>query len=221
MQKRAYKLMKEWCDTLLSYQVRTQTPYTDGGLLCPACHVIHGRIADLCFPLSVIWSKTGDEAYLAEADKLIEWSEYNLLTHDGLWYNDISNRWYATSAFAALSMGDALYHFGDRLPKKYSEKWKTIFVRMCDTFTTLDTRDSFKPVTNYYCGIAALLAMAWRLTGDDRYYERSKYWIRVALSRFDGDGLLYGEGPLPTARTPLIWGTILRNRSRFFSATPT
>ena len=65
MQKRAYKLMKEWCDTLLSYQVRTQTPYTDGGLLCPACHVIHGRIADLCFPLSVIWSKTGDEAYLA------------------------------------------------------------------------------------------------------------------------------------------------------------
>ena len=200
MQKRAYKLMKEWCDTLLSYQVRTKTPYTDGGLLCPACHVIHGRIADLCFPLSVIWSKTGNEAYLAEADKLIEWSEYNLLTHDGLWYNDITNRWYATSAFAALSMGDALYHFGDRLPKKYSEKWKAIFVRMCDTFTTLDTRDSFKPVTNYYCGIAALLAMAWRLTGDDRYYERSKYWIGVALSRFDGDGLLYGEGhPITSA----------------------
>ena len=200
MQKRAYKLMKEWCETLLSYQVRTKTPYTDGGLLCPACHVIHGRIADLCFPLSVIWSKTGDEAYLAEADKLIEWSEYNLLTHDGLWYNDISNRWYATSAFAALSMGDALYHFGDRLPKKYSEKWKTIFIRMCDTFTTLDTRDSFKPVTNYYCGIAALLALAWRLTGDDRYYEKSKYWIDVALSRFDGDGLLYGEGhPITSA----------------------
>lgn len=200
MQKRAYKLMKEWCDTLLSYQVRTKTPYTDGGLLCPACHVIHGRIADLCFPLSVIWSKTGDEAYLAEADKLIEWSEYNLLTHDGLWYNDISNRWYATSAFAALSMGDALYHFGDKIPPKYREKWKKIFVRMCDVFTTLDTREGFKPVTNYYCGIAALLAMAWRLCGDDRYYEKSKYWIGVALSRFDGDGLLYGEGhPIASA----------------------
>ena len=97
-------------------------------------------------------------------------------------------------------MGDALYHFGDKLPKKYSEKWKKIFVRMCDTFKTLDTRDSFKPVTNYYCGIAALLAMAWRLTEDDRYYEKSKYWIGVALSRFDGDGLLFGEGhPITSA----------------------
>lgn len=194
MQERAYKLMKEWCDTLLSYQVRTATPYTDGGLLCPACHVIHGRIADLCFPLTVIWSKTGDEKYLVEADRLIDWSEYNLKTHDGLWYNDITNRWYATSAFSAMSMGEAIYHFGDKLPKKYKDKWMKIFVRMCDVFTTLDTRESFKPVTNYYCGISALLAMAWRLTGEDRYYEKSKYWVGVALERFDGDGLLFGEG---------------------------
>ena len=194
MRERAYKLMKEWCDTLLSYQVRTATPYTDGGLLCPACHVIHGRIADLCFPLTVIWSRTGDEKYLEEADRLIDWSEYNLQTHDGLWYNDITNRWYATSAFSAMSIGDAIYHFGDKLPLKYQEKWMAIFVRMCDVFMTLDTRESFRPVTNYYCGISALLALAWRLTGDGRYYEKSKYWVNVALSRFDVDGLLYGEG---------------------------
>lgn len=194
MRERAYNLMKEWCDTLLSYQVRTKTPYTDGALLCPACHVAHGRVADLCFPLTVIWSRTGEERYLEEADRLIDWSEYNLQTSDGLWYNDITNRWYATSAFSAMSMGEAVYHFGDKLPLKYKEKWMSIFVRMCDTIMTLDTRESFRPVTNYYCGIAALLAMAWRLTGDERYYEKSKYWVGVALSRFDSDGLLYGEG---------------------------
>ncbi len=194
MRERAYNLMKEWCDTLLSYQVRTKTPYTDGALLCPACHVAHGRVADLCFPLTVIWSRTGEEKYLEESDRLIDWSEYNLQTSDGLWYNDITNRWYATSAFSAMSMGEAVYHFGDKLPLKYKEKWMSIFVRMCDTIMTLDTRESFKPVTNYYCGISALLAMAWRLTGNERYYEKSKYWIGVALSRFDGDGLLYGEG---------------------------
>ena len=200
MRERAYKLMKEWCDSLLSYQVRTKTPYTDGGLLCPACHVIHGRIADLCFPFTVIWSRTGQESYLEEADRLIDWSEYNLQTHDGLWYNDITNRWYATSAFSAMSMGEAIYHFGDKLPLRYKEKWMSIFVRMCDIFLTLDTRESFKPVTNYYCGISALLAMAWRLTGDEKYYEKSKYWVGVALSRFDSDGLLYGEGyPMDSA----------------------
>lgn len=194
MKKKAFLLLKNWCDTLLSYQVRTNTPYTDGALLCPACHVLHGRAADLCFPLTVLWSETGEEKYLDKADILIDWSEYNLKTQDGLWYNDITNRWYATSAFSAMSIGEAIYHFGDKLPSEYKNKWMAIFVRMCDTFATLDTRESFKPVTNYYCGIAALLAMAWRLTSNEKYYEKSKYWLDVALSRFDRDGLLYGEG---------------------------
>ena len=193
MKTRAYNLMKEWCDTLLSHQVRTNTPYTDGGLLCPACHVIHGRIADLCFPLTVIWAHTGEEKYLEEADRLIDWSEYNLQTPDKLWYNDITNRWYATSAFSAMSIGEALYHFGDKIPERYREKWFAIFKRMCDVFTTLDTRESFKPVNNYYCGLAAVLAMAWRLTNDEKYLEKTKYWLDVALSRFDKEGLLYGE----------------------------
>ena len=190
--------MKIWCDTLLSYQIKTATPYTDKALLCPTCHVLHGRCADLCFPLTVIWSRTGDEKYLEKADELIDWSEYNLKTPDSLWYNDITNRWYATSAFSAMSIGESLFHFGDSIPEKYKSRWKSIFCRMADVFAILDQREDFKPVTNYYCGIAALLAMAWRLTGERRYLEKSKYWLDVALSRFDEDGLIYGEG-YPTA----------------------
>ena len=194
MQNRAFDLMKEWCDTLLSYKVNTNTPYTNNALLCPACHVIHGRIADLCFPLTVIWEKTGDESYLEEADRLIDWSEYNLKTMDGLWYNDITNRWYATSAFSAMSIGEAIFNFGEKLPEKYKNKWMDIFTRMCETFCILDTRDSFKPVSNYYCGMSAVLAMAYRLTGDKKYLDKTSYWIDVVLSRFDSDGLFFGEG---------------------------
>ena len=194
MQKRAEKLLKEWCDTLLSHQVKTVTPYTNNALLCPACHIIHGRIAELCFPLSVLWEKTRDDAYLEQADKLIDWAEYNLKNENGLWYNDISNRWFAVSAFAALSIGDALLHLGAVLPPTYKAKWMAIFVRMADAFMPLDQSPSFHPVSNYYCAIAALLALAWKLTGNTRYYEKSKYWIGVAIGRFDADGLLYGEG---------------------------
>ncbi len=197
MRERAFRLCKEWCDTLLTYQVNTQTPYTDGGLLCPACHVIHGRIADLCFPLTVLWDRTGDVHYLREADRLIDWSEYNLKSNEelcnGLWYNDITNRWFGTSAFSALSIGEALLRFGDRLPTRYKDKWMRIFVRMSDAVATLRERKGFEPVTNYYCGFATELAMAWRLTGDRRYYECSKQWLDGALSRIDGEGLLYGE----------------------------
>ena len=199
MKKRAYILLKNWCDTMLEYKVSTSTPYTDGALLCPACHVIHGRIADLCFPLTLLYVNEKDEKYLAAADKFIDWSEYNLKTMDGLWYNDITNRWYATSEFSAMSIGEALYHFGDKLPKDTADKWKSIFFRMCDVFITLDTRKSYSPVTNYYCGMTAVLAMAWKLSGDEKYLAKTKYWLDVALSRIDSDGLLYGEGyPLET-----------------------
>lgn len=199
MKERAYRLMKTWCDTLLTYQVRTHTPYTDGALLCPTCHIIHGRIADLCFPLSVLWARTGDEGYLAQADRLIRWSEYNLKTQDGLWYNDITNRWYATSAFSAMSIGETLLHFEDTLPDEYRTAWRAIFLRMVGTIKTLDTRESFQPVSNYYCGVAAVLAMAWRLTGDASYREKATHWRDVAMPRFDEDGLFFGEGPLTAA----------------------
>ena len=192
MQKRAEHLLKTWCDTLLSYQVQTNTPYTNNALLCPACHVIHGRIADLCFPLTVLWAKTGENSYLEQADRLIDWAEYNLNNENRLWRNDVSNPWFGTSAFAAMSIGEAVFYFGDRLPRCCKEKWMSIFTRMADVFAKMG--EEFNPVTNYYCGIAALLALAWRLTGNVHYYDRAKYWIGHVLTRFDNEGLLYGEG---------------------------
>jgi len=186
--------MKEWCDTLLSYQVRTNRKYTDGALLCPTCHVVHGRIADLCFPLTVIWAKTGEDRYLEEADLLIDWTEYNLRSTDGLWYNDAGNRWYGTSAFAAMSIAEAIYNFGDILPAKYKDKWMGIFLRMVETIMTLDTRESFRPVSNYYCGMGAVLGFAYALTGEMRYLEKSGWWMDVVISRLDKDLLLFGEG---------------------------
>lgn len=86
MQQRAYTMMKRWCDTLLTYQVRSHTPYTNDALLCPACHVIHGRIADLCLPLTVIYVQTVDESYLQQATYAIgeDVAELCLCCGDGL-----------------------------------------------------------------------------------------------------------------------------------------
>ena len=52
MKQRAYNLMKRWCDKLLTYEIRLPDPNVDSGLICPACHVIHGRFADLVYPLA-------------------------------------------------------------------------------------------------------------------------------------------------------------------------
>jgi len=199
VQKRAFHLMKTWCDTLLSYQVHTHTHYTDGALLCPACHVIHGRIADLCFPLTVLWAHTKKEQYLLEADKLIDWSEANLQTQDGLWYNDMTNRWYGISAFSSMAIGESLYHFGSSMPPVIRDKWQGIFIRMVDALIELEYRESFRPVVNYFCGIAAVLAMAYKLTKNQMYEQKAEYWLKLALEHFDKEGILYGEGPMEPA----------------------
>ena len=191
MKKRAERLLKEWCDTLLSYQVQSNTPYIDGALLCPACHIVHGRIADLCFPLTVLWAKTGEANYLKQADKLIDWTEYNLKSEKGFWFNDTSSRWVGTSTFAAMSIGEALFHYGEILPQEVKEKWMKIFLRICNAF--MQEEGKLRPLINYYCGISAMLALAWRLTGVEAYYEGAKRWLEVALIRFDENGLLYGE----------------------------
>ena len=104
MKKRALSLMKKWCDRLLDFTVSsTRSPYTDGGIICPACHVIHGRIGELALPLTVLWDKTGQTKYLDAASSLVEWSQFNLSRPDGSWRNDAGNEWKATSAFAAMA----------------------------------------------------------------------------------------------------------------------
>lgn len=191
MKKRAEILLKEWCDTLLSYQVQSHSPYLNNTLLCPACHIVHGRVADLCFPLTVLWARTGEYNYLNQADRLIDWTEFNLKSEKGFWFNDASSRWIGTSTFGAMSIGETLYHFGANLPTDIKEKWTSIFLRVCDAF--IAEADKLRPLINYYCGISAMLAMAWRLTGKENYYIESKKWLEVVLSRFDENGLLYGE----------------------------
>lgn len=192
MQKRAYELMKAWCDTLLTYRVDSPHALLDGALLCPACHVIHGRIADLAFPLTLIYVKSGEEKYIKAADKLIDWSELNLLRPDGSWVNDAGNMWKGISAFSAASIGEAIYRYGGRLPSDIREKWMKIFIRLSDYINTIFLK-SCKPNINYYAGAACEQALAFKLTGETRYLELARAAEAFCRARFDENGLLYGE----------------------------
>lgn len=192
MQKRAYELMKLWCDTLLIYRVDSPHELLDGALLCPACHVIHGRIADLVFPLTLIYVRTNDDRYIKAADKLIDWSEANLLRPDGSWVNDAGNMWKGISAFSATAIGESIYRYGDRIPEGIKEKWMKIFVRISDYINKIFLKKC-KPNINYYAGVACEQALAWKLTGKSDYLELAHEAENFCRERFDENGLLYGE----------------------------
>lgn len=191
MQKRAFDLLKTWCDTLLEYRVSSFSEHLDGTLLCPTCHVVHGRIADMAFPLALLYVKTGERRYLDNADRFIEWSDFCLSRPDGSWRNDANTSWKGITAFSALAIGEALYSFGDNLPKDIYNKWMKIFVKLSD-FINGPFKKMGK-VINYYAGSACEQALAYRLTRDEKYLDAAHEYEAFCHTHFDAEGLFYGE----------------------------
>ncbi|MBE6688761.1 MAG: hypothetical protein E7588_05735 [Ruminococcaceae bacterium] len=191
MQNRALELLKTWCDTLLTYRVSSHSPKLDGAILCPCCHSIHGRIADLTFPLTLLYAKTGDEKYINAADQLIDWTQRNLKRPDGSWRNDAGNQWKGISAFSAMSVGEAIYNFSDVIPTDIKEKWMKVFLQLTEFL--YDFFPKIKPVINYYTGTACEMALAWKLTGNQKYLAMAQRIQSVCFRNFDENGLLYGE----------------------------
>lgn len=191
--ERALALMQTWCDALLAYQVEEfSTEYLHGSLLCPACHIIHGRCADLAYPLVTLWAQTGREAYLRAAVELVDWTEANLVCEGGGYRNDAGNRWTGITAFSAMSLAEALLHYGDRLDSALRERWLNIFARLCGYMIHFYTVQN--PNINYSAGGAALFALAHRLLGGADWLERARALERFCRAHFDEQGLLYGEG---------------------------
>ena len=120
----AEKLLVEWVDALLAYQCEGLHPSLDGGILCPACARIHGRIGDTVLPLMYLADKTGNDKYLLAAKKLMKWME-NVHRPDGSWMNDVHvSDWSGTTVFAAIALYEAVHYHGHLLDDSTCNHWK-------------------------------------------------------------------------------------------------
>ena len=62
------KLLETWVNALLSLQITDRSRTGDyGGIWCPACKRIHGRVADAIYPLMYMADKKQDSKYLVSA----------------------------------------------------------------------------------------------------------------------------------------------------------
>lgn len=191
-----FKLLKSWCDKLISFQI---TEIKDknfyGGILCPACSMIHGRIGDAVYPFTLMYDKTGDKKYLEAAKMVIDWSEHNVRRKNGGYYNDKCNGWLGISAFSAEAIGDALFYHGKCLDSDTFDKWSGIFLCLTDFVYEYFENPKFKPNINYFAGEAALMALAYRITGNKKYLDRAHEKYLYVKGFFTEQGLLSGEGP--------------------------
>lgn len=188
-----YNLMKSWCDELLKTQLdMPEQPLLDGALLCPACALVHGRCADMILPLVLLYKETGEEHYLTAAKKLIDWTEYNLLTEHDDYRNDLANRWKGTNIFSSLAIGETLHRFGEVLDKGTFDKWDTIFRRRAAA--AIGFCETVHPHINYNAGAAAMFAFAYNYTGEQKFLEQALNQEAFCREHFDSQGLFFGEG---------------------------
>lgn len=133
--REANVLLAEWMDTFLNYQCSGLGSSLDGGVLCPACARIHGRIGDAVLPLMYLADKTHDEKYLNGAKRLMAWME-NVHCPDGAWMNDVNvSNWNGTTVFAAIALYEALHYHGHLLDDSTYNHWKAQLVEAGEFIT--------------------------------------------------------------------------------------
>ena len=190
----AFNLMKDWIDHILEFTVDSPSPYLDGSVLCPACTVVHGRIADMVLPLTLLYKETGEEKYLLSAKRMVEWADFNVSSEDGMTVNDRGNMWRGTAAFYAMALGETLHRFSDILDNETKKRWEGLFLRITSSCAEYFDRPTFSPNINYYAGASALFALAYVYTGNGLYLEKANKWEEYCREHFDSEGLFYGEG---------------------------
>lgn len=200
----AESLVATWCDALLARQISgTGDKMIDGGIACPACGVMHGRVCDLVYPLVYRWSTTGDGKYLAAAEKAVEWSEATMLREDGGLYNDYQTLWWGTTVFAQIAIGKTLLYYDDRLPRDLHSRWSEIFRRETD-FVVERFDEKFVNTTNvnYPAAFCEAMALAGVVMKDDDKTARAKAMAKKLMAQFLPDGLVTGEGAPMSKRSP-------------------
>src|SRR5260221_432855 len=194
-------VLKRWCGGLVSLQVTgIRNPALHGGIVCPACALVHGRCGDAIYPLLHMARATGDAKYLRAALLVHDWSERQVSRPDGSWVNDVTlSSWKGITVFHSIALAEALHHHGDLLDASTRRQWTERLVRatkFLDGFLTIESGNINYPVTGAYC-----FAICGQVLDNSRYLARARELAHATLEYFTQNGLLFGEGHPKTAVT--------------------
>lgn len=192
MKNLAFPLLKSWCDKMTELQVRNiPEKGIYGGILCPACSLMHGRSFDSVYPMLYMAKQTGDKKYVDYAEAIIKWSEH-MSCPDGSWINDTGAAWKGITTFGAIALSEALIHYPGVLSaeteKFLSERLTAAYDYLCYKFDTFGTN------INYLASTAYTLLLGYKRTGNESYAARAEYLIEILFFHITENNLLCGEG---------------------------
>ena len=190
-----FSLLSEWGRAL----VRLQDPLS-GGICCPACGRVHGRCHEAAYPLLALAHRTGEPVYLAAAERLFDWGE-NVLRENGGTANDTDSAWQGVTAFAAISLHDALRFHGGLLSPEVRARWEARLSGMGEWICANITVGAHAYI-NYYAAGACALALLGEYFGRDGYRTAGRALAEYCFAHVSENGLLYGEGMPHNAVSP-------------------
>ena len=112
IEKLSEELLHQWCESLLKLQIKgTGNPRLDGGILCPACGMIHGRCMDAVYPFMRMAKEAADRndgkesrRWIQASRDLFKWADYAVQQENGVYWNDIGSAWTGTTVFLRWQM---------------------------------------------------------------------------------------------------------------------
>ena len=200
LEDEVFGLLRDWGDGLLRHQLDLPgRPEYDGGILCPACMMIHGRCHDAFYPLLCLADRTGEERYLRAAMRLFSWGA-NMLNDDGSLDNDAHSAWNGTTVFNAVALHDGLVRHGTLLDAASRTAVET---RMALHAEWLHSHlvPGMGANINYFATNACAMALLGNYFDREDYRELARTLADLVCRHIDADGLLFGEGHPTDAQT--------------------
>lgn len=193
-------LLLEWCDALVEAQIKDKKDKDFGGFRCGACDLTHGRADNAVYPFVCAYDLTGEERYLAAAERLLVFRKR--LTHfSGAVQNDFTSAWRGITAFSAINLMKTLLYFGEKLPRGLKKKIERCAKRSA-RWVHRNMIVGFPAYVNYYCASALVNALYAELYHDETYATSARTLLSYCLGLFTENGLLAGEGKPHDARSP-------------------
>ncbi len=195
-------LLKRWCAGMRSLQIKDPKDENFGGIRCPACGFIHGRIGDAIFPFVYLAKISGDFGYADAACALFDWQEKFVSQEDGSWINDVvGHSWKGITVFGATALAEAVKCGDGVLDPADLQRMKARLRKAAD-FMRANFKFGYSNI-NYPVSASYAFALAARVLEDESLEERARYFGRGALKYLTPENkFIFGESNPMDIKTP-------------------
>lgn len=189
------ELLGTWTDALLNLQITNKSNIADyGGLMCPACGSVHGRVCDSIYPLLHLADKTKQNKYIDSAVLLYRWMERNVSQPDGSWQNDTANHsWKGITVFTAIALAEVLKNHSS-IPDSQFKNELEVRLKKAGEFIYDNFSINYGNI-NYPIAASYGLSLIGTVLDVKEFKEKGRLFAHEALGFISkNDRLIVGEG---------------------------